>query len=86
VRVGVQRSGDSLVLRVTNTIAAGKTAGPEGIGISNVRERLAVQFEGRASLVCAPSGAEWVSEITLPEIHASPDRRSARQVPTLATA
>jgi hypothetical protein len=86
VRVGVQRAGDSLVLRVTNTIAAGKTAGPEGIGISNVRERLAVQFEGRASLVCAPSGAEWVSEITLPEIHASPDRRSARQVPTLATA
>jgi len=37
-----------LSLRVTNTIAENKTPGEEGIGIKNVRERLAVQFEGRA--------------------------------------
>jgi sensor histidine kinase YesM len=76
VRVGVHRSGDLLVLRVSNTIAPAKVAGPEGIGMSNVRERLAVQFEGRAGMVAGPFGAEWVSEITLPEIHASPDRRA----------
>ena len=35
----------------SNTIAPGKTAGTEGIGLNNVRERLAVQFEGRARLV-----------------------------------
>jgi signal transduction histidine kinase len=78
VRVAVRRSGDLLVLRVTNTIAPGKVAGPEGIGMSNVRERLAVQFEGRAGMVAGPFGNEWVSEITLPEIHASPDRRSKK--------
>jgi signal transduction histidine kinase len=86
VRVSVRRSGDLLVLRVTNTIAAGKAAGPEGIGLSNVRERLAVQFEGRAGLVAGPFGEEWVSEITLPEIHASPDRRAARSSSMLAPA
>jgi two-component system, LytTR family, sensor kinase len=76
VRVGAYSSGDLLVLRVTNTIAPAKVAGPEGIGMSNVRERLAVQFEGRAGMVAGPFGEEWVSEITLPEIHASPDRRT----------
>jgi hypothetical protein len=86
VRVSVRRSGDLLVLRVTNTIALGKAAGPEGIGMSNVRERLAVQFEGRAGLVAGPFGEEWVSEITLPEIHASPERRTARPASALAPA
>jgi signal transduction histidine kinase len=86
VRLDVARVGDSLMLRVTNTIAAGKLAGPPGIGISNVRERLAVQFEGRASLVAEARGGEWVSEITLPQIHASPEPRSARLAPTLTAA
>jgi hypothetical protein len=86
VRVSVRRSGDLLVLRVSNTLAAGKIAGPEGIGMSNVRERLAVQFEGRAGLLAGPFGEEWVSEITLPEIHASPERRAARPASMLAPA
>jgi len=86
VRLDVARVGDSLMLRVTNTIAAGKLAGPPGIGISNVRERLAVQFEGRASLVAEARGGEWVSEITLPQIHASPEPRSARRASTLTAA
>jgi signal transduction histidine kinase len=86
VRLEVARAGDSLLLRVINSIAAGKLPGPPGIGISNVRERLAVQFEGRASLVAAPREGEWVSEITLPEIHASPEPRAARQVSALTPA
>jgi hypothetical protein len=83
VRLTVGRVGDSLVLRVTNTIAPGKLAGPPGIGLSNVRERLAVQFEGRASLTAGPVELEWVSEITLPEIHASPERAGARPASAL---
>jgi hypothetical protein len=86
VRLTVGRVGDSIVLRVTNTIAAGKIAGPPGIGVSNVRERLAVQFEGRASLVTGPVEREWVSEITLPEIHASPERLGARSKSALLPA
>ena len=86
VRLTVNRVGDSLVLRVTNTIAPDKVIGPPGIGVSNVRERLAVQFEGRASLIAGPVEREWVSEITLPEIHASPERRGVRPASALMPA
>src|ERR1700678_164350 len=40
VRIAVGKTDDTLVLRVGNSIAPGKTAGTEGIGLSNVRERL----------------------------------------------
>jgi hypothetical protein len=86
IHVDVDRAGDSLKLRVRNTIATGKVAGPPGLGISNVRERLAVQFEGRAELVTGPVGGEWVSEIRLPEIRVSPERRAATRAATLAPA
>jgi hypothetical protein len=77
VRIAVSETDETLVLRVCNTIATGKAVGTEGIGLNNVRERLAVQFEGRARLAAGPFGTEWVSEITLPRMHAAPDRRSA---------
>jgi hypothetical protein len=86
VRVSAERAGESLVLRVSNSIAPAKIAGPEGIGIRNVRERLAVQFEDRASLMAGASGAGWVSEITLPKLHASPERRNARSESALISA
>jgi hypothetical protein len=80
VQIAVGKTDDTLVLRVSNTIAAGKQAGTESIGLNNVRERLAVQFEGRARLVAGPSGREWVSEITMPWMRAAPDRRSAARL------
>ncbi|HMK84707.1 MAG TPA: histidine kinase [Steroidobacteraceae bacterium] len=86
VRVAVKRVDEMLVIRVSNTIAPDRTSGSEGIGLKNVRERLAVQFDGRAGLAAAGAGAEWVSEITMPEIHASPDRRSARRASSWAAA
>jgi signal transduction histidine kinase len=86
VRLTVGRVGDSLVLRVTNTIAPGKLVGPPGVGVSNVRERLAVQFEGRASLTAGSVEREWVSEITLPEMHASPEQRGTRPAAALMPA
>jgi len=81
VQVAVSRTTEGLVLHVTNTLARDKTREADGIGLNNVRERLAVQFEGRAHLAAGPHGTEWSSEITLPEIHDSPDRRDARRVP-----
>jgi len=78
VRVAVRHSAEGLVLSVTNTLASDKTRGADGIGLNNVRERLAVQFEGRARLAAGADGAQWSSEITLPEIHDSPGRRDER--------
>jgi hypothetical protein len=80
VRIAVSKTDESLILKLSNTIADGKQAGTESIGLNNVRERLAVQFEGRARLVAGPSGREWVSEITMPWMRAAPDRRSAARL------
>jgi LytS/YehU family sensor histidine kinase len=77
VRITLGKTDETLIIRVINTLTPGKTAGSEGIGLNNVRERLAVQFEGRAHLVAGPSGMDWVSEITLPRMHAAPERRPA---------
>jgi hypothetical protein len=79
VRVCVRTAHDMLTLRVSNTIASHEAVGEEGIGIKNVRERLAVQFEGRATLTAGPQGSEWISEITLPAVLDSPEQRVARR-------
>jgi hypothetical protein len=83
VRVTIHKANETLILRVTNTIAADTPLGVDGIGLTNVRERLAVQFGRRAELRAGPSGTEWTSEISLPELHDSPDRSS---VPSAAAA
>ena len=83
VRVGVETAGDMLVLRVSNTVAENKVAGEVGIGINNVRERLAVQFEGRATLKTRTESSLWISEITMPQIPGSPERQSVRQAAPL---
>ena len=74
----VRMTRDVLTLRVLNTIAPDKAVGEEGIGLNNVRERLAVQFEGRADLTTSGVDGEWCSEITMPAIHQSPGRVTRR--------
>ncbi|MEA3198113.1 MAG: two-component system, LytTR family, sensor kinase [Gammaproteobacteria bacterium] len=76
VRITVCLAGDALTLYVINTIAPGKAVSEDGIGLYNVRERLAVQFEGRAGLTAGGADGVWRSEITLPAIHHSPLRET----------
>src|SRR6202046_4424627 len=45
-----------LTLSVLNTIAPDKPVGGGGVGLNNVRERLAVQFGGRAELTAGGAG------------------------------
>jgi hypothetical protein len=80
VHLEANTSDEVLVLRVANTIAPDAMAEREGIGLNNVRERLAVQFQGRAQLLAGPAGNQWVSEIRLPWIHAAPDRRGTPRI------
>jgi len=76
VRVEVQILDGSVILRVINTIAKECSAGPCGIGLTNVRERLDVQFGADASFTAGPTAIEeWTATITIPilrELSAGP--------------
>jgi hypothetical protein len=67
VRLSAASADDMLILRVTNTVAAGRPAPHEGIGLRNVRERLAIQFGERASFrTQRDAGHQWIAEIRIP--------------------
>ncbi|HUL48070.1 MAG TPA: histidine kinase [Steroidobacteraceae bacterium] len=56
-----------LQLQVVNSIGPGKAPGAGGFGLRNVRERLAVQFGGRAVLASGPGeDSTWVATLHLP--------------------
>ena len=81
VSVSVRLVRGELIMRVLNTIVRDKVAAEDGIGLANVRERLAVQFEGRAGLAAAAADEEWCSEITMPAITEAPVREQWRAAP-----
>jgi two-component system, LytTR family, sensor kinase len=67
VRVSAVSEGGSLILRVSNTMAAERPARAWGIGLRNVHERLAIQFGERASFRAAPGESQqWIAEIRMP--------------------
>ena len=56
-----------LQLKVENSVGPGSAPGAGGFGLRNVRERLAVQFGGRAVLSSGPgAGSTWVATLHLP--------------------
>lgn len=60
-------SPSGLELKVVNSVGSRNTPGVGGFGLRNVRERLAVQFDGRASVVSGPGdAATWVAILRLP--------------------
>ena len=67
VRVSATSARGMLTLRVTNSVAAESAPREVGIGLRNVRDRLAIQFGERASFHAAPAeGSLWVAEIRMP--------------------
>src|SRR4029077_3454158 len=74
IRVEAEVQGEELTLRVFNTVAPGKVAGPVGVGLANVRERLTVQFGERAGFDAGP-GADgvWAAQIRMPLLRDGPD-------------
>jgi two-component system, LytTR family, sensor kinase len=80
VTISVSLNEDVLSVQVRNTIAPDRTPGAAGIGLRNVRERIAVQFEGRASLITAAEDREWRSELNLPAVRESPSPSAPRDI------
>ena len=72
VHVGAQVQGDALQLRVVNTVAPQRpaiAAAQGGIGLRNLRQRLAIQFAGRASISAATGPDQnWIAEIRMPRV------------------
>jgi hypothetical protein len=73
IRVEAVLNDEMLSLRVVNTIAPGKAQGCAGIGLRNVRERLAIQFAERASFSAMPGYDNvWIAEVRLPLLRDGP--------------
>ena len=67
INVEVTANEQVLILRVVNTIAADTMAGPHGIGLRNIRERLSLHFGDAATLhASAIDNGTWVSEVQMP--------------------
>ncbi len=78
IRVEATVCGENLVLRVINTIAHNSTPGHEGIGLRNVRERLAVQFSERATFSAeAADPGNWIAELRMPLLRDGPELAAA---------
>ena len=73
IRVDAVVNDEMLSLRVVNSIAPQKPQGCAGIGLRNVRERLAIQFGDRATF-SATSGYDnvWIAEVRLPLLRDGP--------------
>ena len=79
IRVTAAVCGETLWLRVMNTIPHGSPVGRDGIGLRNVRERLAVQFGERATFTAGVADAgNWIAEIRMPLLRDGPDPAVAR--------
>jgi hypothetical protein len=73
VRVEAVVHEEMLSLRVVNSVAPGKAPGHPGIGLRNVRERLAIQFGDRASFSAMPGFDNvWIAEVRLPLLRDGP--------------
>ena len=69
IRVQAAIAEHKLRLQVVNTIAAGSTSGPQGIGLRNVRERLALHFGETATLRAGGiDDRTWEAQILTPVV------------------
>lgn len=79
VAVAIEAAGERLRLEVSNVISAAAWSGIEGVGLRNVRERLAVQFGDDATFAAGPrDDGRWVSTIEMPLLREPPQDGAAR--------
>lgn len=67
--VSAQEAEGALILAVVNTRAPGSATDDRagtGIGLANIRQRLAIRYHGRAVLETGPIADGWRAEIRLP--------------------
>lgn len=82
IRIEALLSSETLILRVINSIAPNHAVRRDGIGLRNVRERLAVQFGPNATVDVGPTDATtWVAQLTIPVLRElTQQQRSAPEI------
>lgn len=73
IHLSAEIAAEALMLHVTNTVAPQSIKGQDGIGLNNVRERLAVQFGDTGALSYGRERDQWSVEIRMPLIYAIED-------------
>ena len=67
IKVEITTTRDTLIVRIVNTTAMERSRSGGGIGLRNVRERLAVHFGERATFNAGLTAMdEWSAEICMP--------------------
>jgi hypothetical protein len=74
IRIEIRETADSLLLEIINGMSPNSAPGESGIGLNNVRERLAVQFPAQARLSTFVESGHWHAEIAMPLIRNAPLR------------
>jgi LytS/YehU family sensor histidine kinase len=73
IRVEALVEEETLYLRVINSMSSQQPTELAGIGLKNVRERLAIQFGERAKFHASKSDdANWIAEIRMPLLRDGP--------------
>ena len=73
ITINAATDGESLILRISNTVSPARVVNHAGIGITNVRERLQVHFGMRGGLQTGLESANrWVAAVHLPALRESP--------------
>lgn len=68
IAVAIRAEGDALHIAVTNTgalVPAAVTEGRTGIGLANIRRRLALHYPGRHAFTLAEAGGQVAARLTL---------------------
>ena len=78
IRLSIDACGETLRLCVRNTVCPLTPVNAGGIGLKNVRERLAVQYSDRATLITDRTASEWRAEISMPAQRELPRSRESR--------
>jgi hypothetical protein len=69
ITIEIAFQNNLLTIRVANTVGGVQPSDHEGVGLRNVRERLAVQFGNRAGLEAGPANeGQWLAVLRIPAL------------------
>jgi two-component system, LytTR family, sensor histidine kinase AlgZ len=66
IHISTQRRGGTVVIKVTNTVPAGRGLGGMGLALANVRERLALMHDLKASFKSGEVNGSYVVRLRVP--------------------